>query len=88
MNRVIWSRAEKLQGSEAPCLLFRPEGDIGRLPIVYLLHGQFDTEEDWFGTKGQLPGILAGMNAKPMILVMPFCAAAKRNSVKDSRIPG
>lgn len=87
MNGVIWSRAEEVRGSTTPCLLFRPQGDIGRLPIVYLLHGQFDTEEDWFGARGQLPGILTGLNARPMILVMPFCAAGKRNPGRDQQDP-
>jgi hypothetical protein len=36
MDNVIWSKAEEV-GASAPCLLFRPQKDTERLPIVYLL---------------------------------------------------
>ncbi len=87
MESVIWGRTEKLVGVES-CLCFLPEGQIQHLPVVYLLHGQYDTEADWFGKKAQLPGILAGVGAPPMILVMPFCGLEKLKSAKEQKDPG
>ena len=87
LKSVVWDKAEKLEGVES-CLCFRPEGYDQRLPIVYLFHGQYDTEADWFGKKAQLPGILAGVGAPPMILIMPFCGLEKLKSPIEQKDPG
>ncbi len=87
MQSVVWGKTEKLAGVES-CLCFPPEGEIQRLPVVYLFHGQYDTEADWFGKKAQLPGILSGIGAPPMMLVMPFCGLEKLKSAKEQKDPG
>jgi hypothetical protein len=67
---------ERLQ-TENGCLVALPSHVTGRLPVIYLLHGQFDTEVDWWSSKGQLAAILAGASVAPMLIVMPFCLGEK-----------
>ncbi len=87
MDSVIWGKTEKLAGVDS-CLCFRPQNHIQRLPVVYLFHGQHDTEADWFGKKAQLPGIFSGVGAPPMILITPFCGLKKLKSAKEQKDPG
>jgi hypothetical protein len=61
------------------CRVVCPDAE-GRVPVLYLLHGQGDTEEDWLGEKGQLETLLDDLKAPAMCLVMPFCGNARTKS--------
>lgn len=74
MEDPIWGAPELLHR----CLVAHPLGQRAGLPVLYLLHGQYDKENDWFSEKGQLAGILAGVRACPMLLVMPFVGTAEQ----------
>ena len=86
MKKIFWKIPEKL----IPNLEFvytKPSVDGGSLPTLYLLHGQFDTEDDWWSEKGQLEEILLGINATPMLIVMPFCSKEKLTNPRDQNEP-
>jgi enterochelin esterase-like enzyme len=86
MPDAIWDRTVPL-GTTDPCHVFIPPASDRRVPLAYLLHGQFDSPEDWWGAKGQIPGILTGLRAAPMILVMPLCVAAAAEDRKAQQEP-
>lgn len=87
MSGVHWAAPERLAGMP-DCTVARPSGADGPLPILYLLHGQFDTEDTWWDRIGQLPDILEGADAIPMLIVMPFCSAKKTADPGDQQEPG
>jgi S-formylglutathione hydrolase FrmB len=73
---------------ESPSLVVAPRDIRGALPVLYLLHGQFDWEEDWFSKeKGRLGEILSKVNPPPFILAMPFCADERLPAKKDQTEP-
>jgi len=86
MADVIWDRAVPL-GTTDECWVFLPPAGDCVVRLAYLLHGQFDTHEDWWGAKGQIPGILTGLRAPPMILIMPLCVTAPLQDRKFQQEP-
>lgn len=82
----MWTNTTPLS-TAGDCRVAVPSAPAGPLPLVYLLHGQFDVETDWWSDKGQLAGILTGMRAPPMLLVMPFGARVKRGNARDQEEP-
>lgn len=66
------------------CRISRP--DI-RLPILYLFHGQFDWESDWWAEdRGQLGAALRAA-AVPLLAVAPFCAAQRLENKRSQQEP-
>lgn len=67
---IAWKPPQKLEGHRA--LVVTPEGPTEGLPVLYLLHGQFDDETDWMKEeKGSLFTILESCTV-PMLIVLPF----------------
>ncbi len=87
MNKLSWEKSE-LQTSR-PCLVLIPKTEQpGCLPVLYLLHGIGDWETDWFDqNKGQLDKILEEIQLPPMLLVLPFCAAARKQNKRTQTEP-
>ena len=68
----------KAGGSQRRLLVYTPPGYDARAktkyPVLYLLHGSGDTEEEWVETASAnliLDNLIADGKAKPMIVVMP-----------------
>lgn len=71
MEALTW-QPRRLEGSERALVLF-PRDQVKGLPVVYLLHGQFDEEADWMSQeKGGLATLLAKSCPVPMLIVLPF----------------
>ena len=71
-----WHRSEVLQRTERVVVYLPPgyEGGAKRYPILYLLHGSGDVPESWVQAGHAnliLDNLIAGGQARPMIVVMP-----------------
>ena len=80
MSVANWTPPEPL-GSRPDAVFSRPTGPTaGPLPVLYLLHGQFDWETDWWAPeKGRLGDVLRAERPAPMLLVAPLCVRRTRS---------
>src|SRR5215510_8786790 len=87
MSTTNWTDPDPLGTTPAAVIASPTAANNGPLPVLYLLHGQFDWESDWWSAeRGQLNDILAAVQACPMLLVAPRCVQQRlenrRNQVE------
>jgi len=69
-----WTEPRPLPNGPDTVIAYSEGAGEGPLPVLYLLHGQFDWETDWWDEqRGQLNNILAAVQPGPMLLVAPRC---------------
>lgn len=84
---IRWRSPEPLPGHRA--LVIAPEGETAGLPVLYLLHGQFDDESDWVSEqKGRLVSILESSCTVPMLIVLPFGGGENRSEPPLEELAG
>lgn len=71
MHETIWSSPVALD-CPFPCLVSVPRGHGPACPVLFLLHDTAQQPGDWWGLEGQLAGVLAGVDAPPLVLVAPL----------------
>ena len=81
----LWNRAQ-VQAHRG-YVTIRPDGHDEELPVIYLLHGQGDSIEDWYdhASKGRLIDLLNKHLSIPALIVLPLGRGNRRGTEPSLR---